>query len=395
MLKKQSVYPKKIVWISNLRFDIDLYKSGKIETLRSLAKRGHEIVLFSSFSSNKEWLNEITDIHIISIPLRYVPFFSTIAYVLILLLYLPFFFLYWKPDFILVDSNASALSLITSLIFPKIKKLNIVLNIRSTPVYIVGISGRLNNFIFKISVFIAKKFFQGITIITELMKEEVCNKYNINPDFVGVFTAGVSTEIFRSEKYSGNEIRKKYSLEDKFIIFCHGTFFNNRGIIETVQAIRILKDLYSNIFLFLLGDANFPLKNLIVELGVQKRVKFHESVSYSEVPKYIAMCDVGIVPLPNLPDWRYQCPLNLLEYLSMQKVVIATDIPANRVIIGNSKSGIYIPSSDPKDIADAIIYLYKNKKMLKKWGMLGRKIVEDKYDWNIVAKKLENYLLNL
>jgi len=303
--------------------------------------------------------------------------------------------LYWKPDFILVDSNVSVLSLITSLPFPKIKKLNIVLNIRSTPVYVVGISGHLNNFIFKISVFIAKKFFQGITIITELMKEEVCNKYNINPNFVGVFTAGVSTEIFRSEKYSGKEIRKKYSLEDKFIIFCHGTFFNNRGIIETVQAIRILKDLYSNIILFLLGDANFPLKNLIVELGVQNMVKFHESVSYSEVPKYIAMCDVGIVPLPNLPDWRYQCPLNLLEYLSMQKVVIATDIPANKIIIGNSKSGIYIPSSNPKDISEAIIYSYKNKKKLKKWGMLGRKIVEDKYDWNIVVKKFENYLLNL
>ena len=105
------------------------------------------------------------------------------------------------------------------------------------------------------------------------------------------------------------------------------------------------------------------------------------------------MCDVGIVPLPDLPDWRSQCPLNLLEYLAMGKVVIATDIPANRKVIGKSKCGIYVSSADPREIAKAIMYAYDNKDELKEWGSYGRAIINAKYSWKKVAEDFENYLL--
>jgi len=395
MQEEVKSYQKKIVWVSSLILDVHLHKTGTIEILRALKKRGHKVVLFASFSSNKQWREEIKDIDIISIPLRYIPIFSTPAYVLMLFLYLPLFVLYWKPDFLITPSEATVLSLAPTLLLPKSNRPKFVLAIRSTPVLLFGIRGRLKRLFFNFSLYVSKKSFQGITILTELMKKELCIKYNLNPEHIDVWTAGVSTTDFRSENFSKAEMRKQLGLEDKFIVFYHGVISELRGIIETVRAIQLLKNLYPNIYLFLLGNSSLSLKKFIHELDLQNMVKLHDRVSYLEVPKYIAMCDVGIVPLPNLPDWRYQCPLKLLEYLAMEKVVIVTDIPANREVIGKSKCGIYAPSVDPINIANSIIYAYNNRKDLQKWGIYGRTIIEKKYSWEKIGEKCENYLLKI
>jgi len=262
---------------------------------------------------------------------------------------------------------------------------------------IIGISGYFKTLFFNIALYAAKKFFQGITIITPLMKKEVCQNYDINSRFVGVWTSGVSTTTFRPEIYPGTEMRKKFGLKDKFVIFHHGVFAEERGIIETIKAIETLRSRYPNFVLFLLGKRwhAFNPESIIRKLDIQDMVIVHDSVSYIEVPNYIAMCDVGIVPLPSLSDWRHQCPLNLLEYLAMKKVVIATDIPANREVLGKSECGIYASTADPKEIAAAIVYAYNNKRMLRKWGDYGRMIVEKRYSWDKVADDFEAYLLQL
>jgi glycosyltransferase involved in cell wall biosynthesis len=191
-------------------------------------------------------------------------------------------------------------------------------------------------------------------------------------------------------------MREKLGLSDKFIIFNHGAL-RLGGLVETIKAVSMLKDKYPDLVLFLLGSGIHVsrLKNLVREIGVQKNVIIHEKVDYSEVPKYITMCDLGIVPLPDLPIWRHQCPLKLLEYLAMEKAVIVTDIPANRDVIGNSRCGIFVPSVDPKEIAKAIIYTLENEENLKEWGSNGREIVKAKFSWEKVAEDLENYLSSI
>ena len=73
------------------------------------------------------------------------------------------------------------------------------------------------------------------------------------------------------------------------------------------------------------------------------------------------MCDVGLIPIPDLLIWRNQCPLKLLEYASMKKVIIATDIPAHRFVFGEkSNSVFFIASGSSEEIAKAISKIYDN-----------------------------------
>jgi glycosyltransferase involved in cell wall biosynthesis len=129
--------------------------------------------------------------------------------------------------------------------------------------------------------------------------------------------------------------------------------------------------------------------------GLQDHVLIHSPVDYLDVPKYIAMSNVGIVPLPNHPYWRHQCPLNLLEYLAMGKVVILTDIPANRLVVGDKECGIYLSSVKPIEIAKVIEYAYDNKEKLGEWGKNCRAIIDKEYTWERVATNLEKYLVSI
>jgi len=404
MLTNNTRQVKTILWIRSILIDRFLDKSSEIEMLKYLTLYDYDVYLLAGQSEKRlkivSYLEKYHQIHFILIPLRYVSNLTPILIGIIVLFYIPFFISIKRPKFIITEPGFTIIIFILKPFF-YLLNCKIVLDIRSTPLWYEarksGFSGRLKTRLFNISVILAKLLFDGITIITTLMKKEICEMFMIEPNFIGVWTMGVSMELFDPEKFSGTEIKNKLNLTNNFVIFYHGVFSYYRGLIESIKSIEILRKKHDDIVLFLLGKGNvLPiLKELIRNDGLQDKVIIHDAIDYVDVPKYIAMCDVGIVPLPNLPDWRHQCPQKLLEYLSMEKVVIITDIPANREVIRNNKCGIYISSTDPNEIAKAIIYAYNNKKKLKNWGSLGRQIIEDKYSWQKVVKNFVTYLCKL
>jgi glycosyltransferase involved in cell wall biosynthesis len=233
------------------------------------------------------------------------------------------------------------------------------------------------------------------------MKKEICNRFHIDPEWVGVWSSGVSADLFSYEQYAhdGMDLREKFGLTEGFIVFYHGGFSQARGLMDAIGAMSLVKTRYPDLVLFLLGTGSAEtveeMRKAIMESGLQDRVVLHGAVDYKEVPKYIAMSDVGIVPLLDLPQWRNQCPLKLLEYLAMKRVVIISDIPCHREIIGTDKCGIYMSSISPAGIASSIAYAHENRDKLKDWGANGQVIVMNKYTWEKIARNLEDYLIRM
>lgn len=386
------------LWISPTILDLELHKTGLLQISEHLAQLGHKTHLVAVRSKNIQQ-NENSQVHMIPIPLRYIPIISRIMYSMALMLLMPILLILLRPDFVIMEPDISILSSIPSLLISRLKRVKFVLDIRSIPVETTGFVGFLTKAWFSVSVLLAEKLFDGMTIITYLMKNEVCRSFDLDPENVGVWTTGVSETLFNPRSsFSGSPIlRKKLGLEGKFVVFYHGVLTATRGLTETIKAIRILEPTHPEVVFFLLGSgpAAFELKDLIQQEDLQHNVIVHDPVDQSKVPEFIGMSDLCIVPLPNHPYWRFQCPLKLLEYLAMEKVVIATDIPAHRSVIDEEKCGIYISSTEPYEIAKAIAYAYRNKEKLAEWGKSGRAIVEEKYTWEKVAEDLENYLLSI
>ena len=405
--KSLGVERRRLVWARNMLLDVDLFAKAETEILNHLTDRGYEIFYISGHSEQKFRFKN-PNIRLFSIPLgrNNYPLKYHLILGLVQLLYFPIRITKTRPNFVIVDWD-SLFGLLPMLPFCKLLGAKVILDIRSTPIPIENLQKRtglrlgLLKFVFSISVYIAKRKLDGITIITNLMKKEVCETFNIDPTRVGVWPSGVSTRLFNFEDYTQErtKIKEQLELSDKFIICYHGSFLQSRGLLDAIDAMVIVKDQYPEAVLFLLGKGSIQtvadMRKTIETNGLQGRVIIHDPVNYEDLPRYIAMCDVGLVPLPDLPQWRNQCPLKLLEYLSMEKVAILSDIPCNREVVGTDPCGIYLKSTSDVGIAEGITFAIRNKNKLGEWGARGRAIVEKKYTWGKVAQDLDIYLRQL
>lgn len=365
--------------------------------MQALAKLGCTVYLIAG-NFKKEDYSRYPDIHMISIPIKYFPVVSPILYGLTLFLFMPFYLLKIRPDFVIADTHTVPFLILVP-ILSKLIGCKLIVDIRSTPV----VTNFRTDVSFRVSVLLAKKSFDGMTIVTPMMKEEICKSYGINPNWVYVLPNGVSESFLKTKKSKSevNRLKKQLGLMDKFVIMYHGSLdrLEKGGLIESIQALTFLVTEYPDIALFFLGSmkeqTRATLNKIIEENNLKQNVVLHDPVSYSEVPKYILMSDLGLVPLPNIPIWRHQQPLKLLEYLAVGKVVIVADSPAHRFIVGDNKNGIYFSAVSPNSISRAIKYAYENKDKLDKWGKIGRKIIEERYTWESVGKELLEYLLKI
>jgi glycosyltransferase involved in cell wall biosynthesis len=344
----------------------------------------------------KEYDPKSPHLHIISVPLRYLPVISPVLYGLALLFFLPFYLVKIRPDFVVTDPS-TALFAIWKPVWSKILGFKMILDLRSTPV-----DPRIrDNIYFDISVWITKMMFDGMTIVTPMMRDEICQKFGINTEWVGILSNGVSDEFLNYEQHSlwRMELRKRFGFSNKFVVLYHGAFRPTGGLIESVEAMRLIKKHRSDIIFFLLGSTSKAflsvLRETIEENNVEDLVVLHGPVDFNDVPKYISMSDVGLIPLPNIPDWRNQQPNKLLEYMAMKKTVIVSDSPAHRSVIGSNKNAIYVARVVPVELAAAIEYAYDNRDKLDKWGEIGHDIVVKNYAWKKVNEDLVTYLLSV
>lgn len=368
-----------------------------LEVARHLVNRHLSVYLMVMGSSKRvSFCYGHSKMRAISIPIKRYPLISALLYAFAQLFYLPYCLLTFSPGVIMIAPDVSVLTILPMCLISKLKGTRFVLDIRSVPVELHGFKGFLQEFWFSTSIIIAKRFFDAITTITPLMKADLIKKFRINKKAFGVWTSGVSIDLFNSKKNleKGSYLRAKHDLLKKFVVFYHGAFSDTRGLIETVNAFVEVRRQEPNIVLFLLGSgpAASLLQDLVKKESLQKNVIIHPPVNYADVPPYIAMADVCILPLPDYPHWRSQSPLKLLEYLAMEKTVILTDIPAHKMVIDEKSCGIFINSVSPHNIAEKILEVFKNKEKLLIWGKTGKKIIEEEYTWDKVAKQLDNFI---
>lgn len=248
---------------------------------------------------------------------------------------------------------------------------------------------------FDISVYIAFKIFDGITVITEKMKNDLQSKVKNFSKKICIWSSGMDPDVFNPD--STHDLKDKLNLKDRFIIMYHGILSPGRGLQETVKSISIIRKLIPEIMLFLLGKgpAQSELEDIILERDLGRNVYIHPAVPFSDVPNFIKTTDAGILPFPDFECWNSSSPIKLTEYLAMEKPVIVTDIEAHRDALGQNRCGFFIPNHHPESIAAGIKEVYDKRADLPALGKISRKIALERFTLEKQAVKIKNYFENL
>lgn len=167
----------------------------------------------------------------------------------------------------------------------------------------------------------------------------------------------------------------------KFLLVAR--MIKDKGIVEFIDAARIVKKKIPSTKFFLLGPLGIENRTAIDKKEIEKWVK-EGIVDYlgktDNVNSYISDSNCVV-----LPSYREGTSRVLLEASALERPIIATDVPGCREIIDNFKNGILCKPKNSIDLADAMIKITKfSRDELEKMGRNGRNKVLDEFDLEIV-----------
>ncbi len=238
-----------------------------------------------------------------------------------------------------------------------------------------------------------KKMFTAadfITAISRYLKNFALNQGATAP--IEIVPNGVDIKQF-SEDYKIEDLMALKSKlgereKDKFIITTSRLVEKN-AVDDIIKALEFLPE---NIKLLILGtgpDEN-SLKLLAKNLKLENRIIFLGQINHKDLPKYLKISDIFI--RPSLSEGLGN---SFLEAMAAGLPVIATPVGGIVDFLRDNETGLFCEVRDPKSIAEKIKAYLENKELTEKIKINAKELVIEKYNWDLIAKKIESIFNNI
>ena len=165
-----------------------------------------------------------------------------------------------------------------------------------------------------------------------------------------------------------------------------GRLIKDKGIIDLIEAIKIVKDRMPQISFLIIGnvDSGNPssLNTKYIKTLIKKNlIEYREHTN--EIKTYLmdAQCII-------LPSYREGSSRIIMEAAALGKPIITYDVPGCNNLVIDNYNGFLVKKGDIIGLADTILNFNNLKISQKKqMGILGRKLIEKNYLVDIVIDK--------
>ncbi len=226
-------------------------------------------------------------------------------------------------------------------------------------------------------------YIDEIMVLSHVSEGYVQKAYNRSSTIV---RTGVDTELIHNA--TGQSLRKKYDLEDSFVmLFVGGSIYARRSNI--IRSLAILVKSQRKIKLILdTPREREMLSNLAIKLGLKESVIFLNSQSDKELAEVYAACDCFVYPSSASP-WG----LVVTEAMAAAKPVIVSRQVGTSEIIRNRINGIVIDEASPEQIAEQVNVLIEDPNLCRKLGESAYEYVKENLSWRRYAERVESVFL--
>ena len=203
-----------------------------------------------------------------------------------------------------------------------------------------------------------------ILVNSEAIKKQLINQENVPQNKIKIIYNGI--EIKNNKKFKNNNNFNIIITANLILYKNHHILFNSLNLIK--------KKLPKNWKLYCIGRDDGIKKNLI---KLSKKLEIFDKIIWMETLKLeniLSNCNLGI-----LCSKEEGFPNAILEYFKFKLPVIATDVGGCKEIVKNKKNGILIPKNNTLELSKAILYLYKNKNVAKKFSSEGFKTIKNEF----------------
>jgi glycosyltransferase involved in cell wall biosynthesis len=159
----------------------------------------------------------------------------------------------------------------------------------------------------------------------------------------------------------------------------------DKGVGEFVEAAKNLKARGVEAEFLLAGNADSGNPTAISE---QQLVEWSTSGVVRWLGHISDMAELyRTVHLVVLPSYREGLPTSLTEAAAYGLPLIATNVPGCKDVVSDGVNGFLVPAMDSKALANSILKLYENPELCQRFGLVSRRLAENKFDENIIIRQ--------
>jgi 1,2-diacylglycerol 3-alpha-glucosyltransferase len=224
--------------------------------------------------------------------------------------------------------------------------------------------------------------------ITAVSQELVrfLREQNVPGERISLLPAGVKPSMFLNA--DSQNLRKHYSIGTRPVIMYTGTLDSFQKIDYLLRAFSVVMREEASALLMVVNNiVETPLlkkhQSLAQTLGISKNVVWIGPHLLDDLPHYLAMATVTVVPRPDCPGH----PVKLLNYMAAGKPIVSFSGSAKG--LSHGYDALIVPDHDWEEMGRAVVELLRNPSLAAQLGENARKTVKEQFDWQELCKKLE------
>src|SRR5699024_8906669 len=176
--------------------------------------------------------------------------------------------------------------------------------------------------------------------------------------------------------------------ENDVVVTFIGRLVKEKGILDLLEGFRHIEQ--RNIKLIVIGDTRTSERDqqTIEEVDIYRQQSNIIFTGYrSDIPSLLALSDIFC-----LPSYREGMPRSIIEAMSMENAIIATNIRGSREEVDHGENGFIVELNEPKSLAESIITLANDSTLLNEFQSHARNKAMQLYDEKkVVQKQLEKF----
>ena len=218
----------------------------------------------------------------------------------------------------------------------------------------------------------------SITAVSRYIAEEANNRLGIKKN-ISIIPNFVDHHLFSPVSPDKNQRHRRQ------VVLIHISNFRPvKRIQDLVMAMKYVVQEVEESQLVLVGDGpeKHRIEHLVDELNLKRNIIM--TGNRRDIINLLRYSDIFI-----LCSEMESAPITLLESMSSGLPVIAAEVGGIPELITNGKNGFLVPPKSPKNLAEKILELIKDKDLRIKIGSQARKTVINKFTVNKVIPKYE------
>lgn len=171
-----------------------------------------------------------------------------------------------------------------------------------------------------------------------------------------------------------------------------------RGIEMLIEAMRIVRKRIPEATLAIGGAPAKGHRESIIYYAqlkkdlTEKWITFYDDIFYEvNASDFLQSCSLTVIPHPDHIHYHTTLPVKLFDSLSCGRPVVATACKETAEILCTYECGL-VCDFTPEDMAEKITRLLLDRDLAARMGANGRRIVEEIYNWDHMAKKVISIL---